>query len=531
MHPAVRAVTLSPRRFRPETLPLIAWLDPAATTGWTLNGSAVAAAPSAYVGSNYGGTPIQVQDNGSNRPTLSGGVMTTAAGSTQYLYATGGKTAGVIGSVSTTATGVMPDGASGSTAGKGFTCTGITKDLEDGTWWVGNYGKAQPADGTQTPSIVHLSSDKATYLGEITYASLGITATDCQGVVEDPTDHTLWIACSGELRLYNITKAGAVIRYVSTSFVPNGVAYDAIRNKLISAIQGNNVVVSWIDKATGAVSMTRTLTGATGVDHLWHDAGQDNLYYTQDVSSGAERLGILNVAADIITDPAINIAAALSVEGIWGDGLGGLTIARDPYYHEAGANLNRWNTYDLLTAVRPIFPPWGSRFAFAGIIRKVATPGSAACVMAFGTPLAASPVGAGIFWASTTGAFRLIIDGSGNTFDFTNVAAATTFMFVLDIDVVAETATLYLNGALDEQKSIAAINRASYGRLPFLIGVNNTSTGGVERPSSTEFRQVVAVAGALDTATRQKIEGAMAWKAGQTALLPADHPYKNRSPL
>ena len=59
----------------------------------------------------------------------------------------------------------LPDGALGSTDGKGWTCTGLFYD--NGTFWSGNDGRRNANDRTYDPSIIRMDVDGTTILEQI----------------------------------------------------------------------------------------------------------------------------------------------------------------------------------------------------------------------------------------------------------------------------------------------------------------------------------------------------------------------------
>jgi hypothetical protein len=92
-----------------------------------------------------------------------------------------------------------------------------------------------------------------------------------------------------------------------------------------------------------------------------------------------------------------------------------------------------------------------------------------------------------------------------------------------DYDTVNTTLELYTNGALDDTASFAGAQDTSGTKL--YIGWLNS-----DRFLNGRIGEVV-VTEAKDDATRQNIEGYLAWKWGLQASLPSDHPYKLFRPL
>ena len=71
----------------------------------------------------------------------------------------------------------MPDTA-GSPAGTGFTCTGFAWDAENGEFLLGNIGQDLSTSKGMSSTIVRLSSDFSTVLGEIDlYETLVVSRT------------------------------------------------------------------------------------------------------------------------------------------------------------------------------------------------------------------------------------------------------------------------------------------------------------------------------------------------------------------
>jgi hypothetical protein len=59
------------------------------------------------------------------------------------------------------------------------------------------------------------------------------------------------------------------------------------------------------------------------------------------------------------------------------------------------------------------------------------------------------------------------------------------------------------------------------------ISIGGWSTASYQRSTMGEF---IIIKGTVDTNTRQKLEGYLAWKWGRTSTLPAGHPYKDKAP-
>lgn len=138
----------------------------------------------------------------------------------------------------------LPDVAAG-VAGKGFTCTGICQHSDGTTWWVMNYGFTDSQDVTLNgSSVVHLSADFSTNLGEIDLAALG--SASMQGLVRTP-DNLLWMAAGSQLRCYN--EAGTLQTGTVNTINPvggcNGLTYDSVRD-VFYILQGSGAMLKYL---------------------------------------------------------------------------------------------------------------------------------------------------------------------------------------------------------------------------------------------------------------------------------------------
>ena len=206
---------------------------------WNANNVSLYSTNTVQQATSYGAGPPLSADNNAIRPTLVSGRINFVAASTQDITTRKDGSAGNFFPNPQLSAVTLPDGASGSTAGIGFTCTGIAL-ANDGTWWLGNYGKpAAPWTGVNfAASLVHLSADFKTFLGQITFASLGITqnttVTGPQGVAFDTSDNTLWMACPEIGNIYHVSTAGALLSTLAYSGV-NGLAYDPVADQLVAS--------------------------------------------------------------------------------------------------------------------------------------------------------------------------------------------------------------------------------------------------------------------------------------------------------
>ena len=252
-----------------------------------------------------------------------------------------------VGTATLVAATSVPDGL-GAIAGTGFTITGLTR-ADDGTWWAANEGQANDTDGSYTPSLVHLSADLKTKLGEISVGSK--TERSLQGLVYH--DHELYVGSKSERLVKVYSDTGTYLRSIAPSDPStsvNGVAYDTSLNAVIIAHDSGatNHLIEWHSATTG--KLIKTITIANEPDHVFFQASggsQGTLWYTYG-DSGVGATGHV-VKVDIASDTILETFAlktADAIEGIYVSG-NQMWIANDAYYHNGNPALNRVLQYTL----------------------------------------------------------------------------------------------------------------------------------------------------------------------------------------
>lgn len=241
--------------------------------------------------------------------------------------------------------------------GQYIVCTGGVIDSEDGTYWIGNDGRASEASSTYLSSVEHLSADKATRLSSVLMSGQGVATQDSvQGVAEDTLLKTMWCASfANGGRLVNFSKAGANISIKTPPFKANGLAYDAARDQLVIGAAGTNtnpLQVSWVNKST--MAEVSTINVANNPDHLWMSADGAYLWYTWGGNGPAGRL----VRRDLTTGEELTYTlgttgtqtAADAVEGAMLYFVGGqlrADICNDARFHAGATTENAIITYEL----------------------------------------------------------------------------------------------------------------------------------------------------------------------------------------
>jgi len=249
----------------------------------------------------------------------------------------------------------LPDGV-GMTPGTGFTITGLAR-AADGTWWAANEGQSEPDDSTYTSSIIHLSADFSTKLGEIAFT--GATRA-IQGLTIKPSTGEIFVGSLSERLIRVYSADGVFLR----SFAPqtgtsvNGLAYDPTNDAIIIGHENGNSLmrqIEWRSLSTNA--QLKTITISKEPDHLFFDPSfgtQGALYYTTG-DSGAGKTGYV-IKVDVATGQEIGVhtlTEADAVEGIWIEG-DTMWLANDAYFHRGDPALNRVLKYDYIPEARVI---------------------------------------------------------------------------------------------------------------------------------------------------------------------------------
>lgn len=242
----------------------------------------------------------------------------------------------------------LPD-AIGATPNTGFTITGLTR-ASDGTWWASNEGQGEPGDSSYTPSLVHLSADFKTKLGEIILTK---PVRALQGIAYKSATDEIFVASLSEglVRVYK--PDGQYVRSISptTGTSVNGLAYDPTLDALVIGHEnGNSQVrtIEWRSAVDGA--FIKSITVAHEPDQLFFDASwgtQGALYYSYG-DAGAGKTGYIE-KVDVASGAVLGTYAlpdADAIEGIYFDGTT-LYVANDAYFHRGDPAANRVLTYEV----------------------------------------------------------------------------------------------------------------------------------------------------------------------------------------
>lgn len=263
------------------------------------------------------------------------------------------------------ADGLLPDGGYPYVVGKGLNGLGLARDPADGSWWI--------ARGTGVASmtqagVAHLSPDFATLLSEWTLTDLNATDTtgaltdllagSCQGIALDTSDLTLFMINKLAGQLVHFTRTGQLIGVFPIAAAANGLAYDAVRDRLVVGFTGGDIV--WHNKdgtaAAGAQAKRIKLVAGMYGDQIMHEAATDRLYMSKDGTTSTDahcelwELGWPDYPLPWRSVDA-TLAASRALEGIVAHG-GRLHTLCDASFHggNSGAavrNDNHWRRHTI----------------------------------------------------------------------------------------------------------------------------------------------------------------------------------------
>lgn len=459
---------------------------------------------------SYGSGRV-VQATGASQPTASSGVV-TFDGTDDYLRPSG--------AVLLERTR-LPDGASGSAAGVGFTCVGLVRN-SDGTFWVGNF--AQSGTGEVGPSsVVLMNSTFTTIQREILLNQFnandanisGTTNQDLQGLAKDASGNLYCAINYGAGRGVVVFAPGAgegnetyVASYAVTD--ASGLAYDDTRGVLY--VSDNITSVKVCNPTTGAVSTTYDIgdaatgginPGMNNLDHIGFDPSEPDLIYAfwgGNVVDGGNvtRYSISRVLlADTWNLPGCHAPEGMAFSGaeLW--------ACSDEGFHTGIAGSDEKNS------VIRYRMPWvtsGSQFGVIWRGNLAATPNTNNHVFSIGDGITNSNLG-GLTLLPKATSLVVYLDGPAggtgdrdiltwNNTDGGGFDTLTDTIWEVWVDVGAGTASLYAANTLITTKSLTNFV-AAFPRLPPGMGASwariDAALGG--NPYKGDIRGVATISG------------------------------------
>ncbi len=307
------------------------WQSKSATT-WTTGGTENITVENKYIRIAIADTTL----NNSNSYTL-----TADDYSSRYSYVITPPT-NKLGQTLTSASTIELPNIKYGEAGKGFTITGLTYSAIDNTFYAGNYGKVYTSDTVVNNTIVHLSSDLTTNLGEIELNNIYSDLNEVQGVTVDTSDDSLWFVSPGNKKAYHITKEGEDLGTISLDATyPSGITYDSRTDTL------------WILDRTKLTNIKKDGTELSSItfsinqiDQLYLDETNNDMYITAGANYSGENY-VYKVNLD--TNKYVlyyTLSDSYSIEGIVIKD-NKMYIGNDGLYHEATIEKNIIQVYDL----------------------------------------------------------------------------------------------------------------------------------------------------------------------------------------
>lgn len=420
-------------------------------------------------------SPVSSWDSRGAGPTIANSGASGQPSLTSGAVVFDGVNDALLGSCRTLGVGTLPDGASESVSGVGFTCTGGPVLLPNGNYAIMNFGLPISGSGdTQAPSIVELEKTgygAFSFVADHTLASLypAVTFASCQGLVLDSVEQ-LWFTDGGNKKLRCVdpsTWTAVTANDITVSFIPNGLAYRAATDRFYVIADWDNdthpnTFEVWNRVAKTLVSTTTTFqTTLNNKDHLfiWTLNGSDYLCLGYAANGFSYRMAVCDLTGATVYATYI-FTGSLSGEGFTLFQVGSkwhALVCNDKYYHGQGAT-NVVYEYEIVpfrdAACIDLF----------GKVKLASTTGTDA-ILVIGEPLGSPGIG---LYAVSTSALRVFANtdtgtGSRVQLDATSLTLTDYFTFYARIDSANDAATIWVNGTQIATTSAAALASALDG--------------------------------------------------------------------
>ncbi|MEM1159301.1 MAG: hypothetical protein AAGJ28_00060 [Pseudomonadota bacterium] len=437
----------------------------------------------------------------------------------------------------------LPDAEGGDT-GQGFSIAGFARDA-DGTWWAANGGlNLDGSTAERRQSIVHLSADFSTNLGEIDIdgilsATLDVNDESPQGVAVDLVNDWLWVLDPSAQAIRAVRRDGT---RVASADIPRGFDVGSVCMAesgdalwVMSRAAGNDATIQKISTdGSNAVLVNGTVSLNARHDHLFE---YDGVLYVSCGTNGAQAfvaaldpVGLDRLGQADLPYPG-NAAGLVGIEGIWIGPNGRCLVSHNGYFHYGDpADPVATNQFPRINViVEYSLPTLASRDVDLFWLGS-ATPSGNDCAFQIGSPTDGTKIvpGLGFFINGGQGSIDIRKNtqtGSGG--DVARVPASVSALSLVYAEIRGPDVTLYQNGV-----SIGTDTLGSNADGLFGLSDSRAQIGGSvvndNRYAQMDWRAGgVIIGGARD---RQLVEGALAWRHGQQALLPAGHPYAAAAP-
>ncbi len=226
-------------------------------------------------------------------------------------------------------------------AGKGFTCTGLSYDLINNCFLVGDIGILKPNSGTIRSQIIKMSADFSSVLGTIPLYERFPSMADVQGITIDTRNNTIWFCSPGENKIRNITQQNNPLAEINIT-QPTGIAFDR-RDSSLWVLNYQNKILH-VDRY-GNIIQSVDFAYNEALDQCFFDPGRGYLYITAGNNyNSRNNIYLYNTISG--EQSIVCTVDSYSVEGLW-IGEDKMVIVNDGYYHSAAEPYNTADIYDL----------------------------------------------------------------------------------------------------------------------------------------------------------------------------------------
>ncbi|MDD2971661.1 MAG: hypothetical protein PHE02_05970 [Lachnospiraceae bacterium] len=224
-----------------------------------------------------------------------------------------------------------------------FTCTGLTWDASDNSFWIGDYGALNFGD-MLVPRVVEIDKDLRKVLKVLEVSDVLSDGDNLQGVAYDQNNNSLWLAVGDSCK--NINKDGKLIYEFNlgkySSYKANGICVD---NDTLWVLCYSKYLLHY-DK-----------TGNLIKEFNFNYKGQDQICIYEDTilaTIGADYTGENNYVVSIAKETDASMSVKYQVKGAYAvEGIavvdGKLYIVNDGLYHDAKIKESYISIFDINT--------------------------------------------------------------------------------------------------------------------------------------------------------------------------------------
>lgn len=434
----------------------------------------------------------------------------------------------------------LPD-ADGGDAGQGFSICGFAQDT-DGTWWAGNGGLNWDGSGAERrQSIVHLSADFSTNLGEIDIDALWDNDESPQGVAVDVANNWLWVLDPSGQRIRSVDRDGTrnnsfdIARSYDVGSVCMASSGDALW--VMSRGAGNATIQKITTDGSKQVLVNQSVDLDGRHDHIFE---YDGLLYITCGTNGAQAFIVVLDAVTLTRLGLVelpypeSINGMVGIEGIWVGPEGQCLISHNGYFHYGDPSgtkqpvaLNTFPRTNIVVEYKlPVMASRNLDLFWLG----AADPSGLDCAFQVGSPTdkTKSFPSVGLFINGGQGSIDVRKNTvTGSSGDFARIPTSVSEVSLIYIQLRGADVTLYQNGVEIGTDTLDANADGTFGMADHRPEIGGSVTNG-NRYTEMDWLSGGIILGG-DT-PRNLVEGFLAWRHGRVDLLPVGHPYKNAAP-